>query len=310
MTITNQKKCSTKIKIFFIVGVVVSIIFWIELTKAGYFPNFLNSTLLCPRGSIEYAPKIPFDFSCPTNTKIHRICEIKENDKKCPPLKEVCGEIECIKIEKSSLEDTESSSTTNPAHLFGKPIIYFYPITKQEIKVELDYQGEIIADYPTYDKNIKGWEIIAYPDGKIINKIDNKEYSYLFWEGLPSKSIDWDFSTGFIIKGEEIKEFLQQTLSKIGLTPKEYNEFIVYWYPKMKDNKYNLIHFADKQYTEIAPLIITPKPDSILRVFMVFKPLSEEIAIKPQEIKTFERKGFTVIERLNKKTPRKISGCF
>jgi hypothetical protein len=37
----------------------------------------------------------------------------------------------------------------------------------------------------------------------------------------------------------------------------------------MQDNKYNLIHFSGKKYTDSAPLTITPKEDSMLRVFMV-----------------------------------------
>jgi hypothetical protein len=80
------------------------------------------------------------------------------------------------------------------------------------------------------------------------------------------------------------------------MTPKEYNEFIVYWYPKMMNNKYNLIHFATDKYTDSAPLNITPKPDSMLRVFMVMKALDEKIKIKPQTFKKFERKGFAVVE--------------
>ena len=64
----------------------------------------------------------------------------------------------------------------------------------------------------------------------------------------------------------------------------------------MKETKYNLIHFADEQYTAHAPLNIPPEPDSVLRVFMVYKPLEERIEVKRQEIESFERKGFTVVE--------------
>lgn len=64
----------------------------------------------------------------------------------------------------------------------------------------------------------------------------------------------------------------------------------------MINNKYNLIHFADKQYTDNAPLIIKPKHDSILRVFMVYKSIEEPMKIEEQEIKPFGRKGFTVVE--------------
>lgn len=176
-----------------------------------------------------------------------------------------------------------------------KPVIYLYPTQTENVKVELDYKGTLVADYPAYDYKEKGWNVTASPDGKIINK-DGKEYSYLFWEGKPTQKINYDLSTGFIVKGEDTIDFLQSTLSKIGLTPKEYNEFIVYWYPKMKDNKYNLIHFAGSEYTNNAPLSITPKPDSMLRVFMVFKPLEKVVSIKEQEIKSFNRKGFTVVE--------------
>lgn len=190
-------------------------------------------------------------------------------------------------------EELYEQCTYVPPH--AKPVIYLYPTQAQEINVQLDYDGNIIADYPSYDKNIKGWQVTASPDGKIINS-DGKEYSYIFWEGTPAKDIKYDNTKGFVVKGEDVKEFLQKKLAEIGLTPKEYNEFIVYWYPKMKDNKYNLIHFADEEYTDIAPLTITPKPDSMLRVFMVYKPLKNEVEIEPQIFPKFERRGFTVVE--------------
>ena len=57
------------------------------------------------------------------------------------------------------------------------------------------------------------------------------------------------------------------------MTPREYNEFIVYWLPKMQDNPYNLISFQSECYTDTAKLDIDPTPDSVLRVFMAWKPL-------------------------------------
>lgn len=129
---------------------------------------------------------------------------------------------------------------------------------------------------------------------KIINLADGKEYSYLFWEGKDNTK--YDFSKGFVVKGEDTKEFLQEKLSYLGLLPHEYNEFIVYWLPKMQDNKYNLITFQGEAYTENAALTISPQPDSILRVFMAYKPLKKNIDIEEQELSSFERKGFTVVE--------------
>ncbi len=177
-----------------------------------------------------------------------------------------------------------------------KPLIYLYPEEKMDVTVLLDYQGEIFADYPPYDDVLGGWQVTAFPDGRLINQADEQEYSYLFWEGLPDQPVFWDLSKGFIVKGEEVRGFLQEKLNFLGLIPREYNEFIVYWYPLLKDNPYNLIHFADDQYTSIAPLTTDPEADSTLRVFMVCKPLQEPITLPEQLLQPFDRHGFSVVE--------------
>jgi len=176
-----------------------------------------------------------------------------------------------------------------------KPVIYLYPPATKKVRVELDYKGNLAATYPKYDPAIKGWSVTARPDGTLVNDADGKEYSYLFWEG---KSYDFpiDTSEGFVVKGSDTARFLQTTLKQLGLTPKEYNEFIVYWLPKMQDNPYNFIRFAGREYTDLAPLTITPKPDSMLRVFMTYRPLQEPITVKKQALSSFHRHGFTVIE--------------
>ena len=183
------------------------------------------------------------------------------------------------------------TSCANNGGADAKPVIYLYPREEQEVAVKLDYEGDLTVTYPEYKD---GWKVIASPDGTLINKEDEREYSYLFWEGTSNKN--WDMSKGFVIKGEDTLDFLQEKLEYLGLTPKEYNEFIVYWLPLMQDNKYNLITFAGEEYEELAELKITPKPDSILRVMMLFKALDKPIEIEEQELKQFERKGFTVIE--------------
>ncbi len=177
-----------------------------------------------------------------------------------------------------------------------KPVIYLYPKQIQTVKVQLDYQGKLIADYPIYDEQLQGREVVARPDWTLTNKSDGKEYSYLFREGIPSSKSNYDLTKGFVVKWSDTREFLQEKLAEIWLTPREYNEFIVYWYPKMKDNPYNLIHFADETYTKTAPLTITPKEDSLLRVFMVYKALQKPIEVQAQTFNAFERNGFTVVE--------------
>lgn len=108
--------------------------------------------------------------------------------------------------------------------------------------------------------------------------------------------LQYDFSQGFCIAGEDTAEFLEKSLEELGLTRKEANEFIIYWLPRMEKNPYNLISFQQENYTDHAKLHINPKPDALLRVFMAWKPLEVPAEISAQELSHPERKGFTVVE--------------
>ena len=172
----------------------------------------------------------------------------------------------------------------------AKPVIYLYPEQETTVSVSLDYAGTLTATYPAYED---GWTVTAEPDGTLHDENGN-EYSYLFWEG--ENNTDYDFSKGFCVAGADTADFLREKLAEIGLTPREYNEFIVYWLPKMQDNPYNLISFQSERYTDTAKLDIDPTPDSVLRVFMAWKPLHRAQNIEPQTFTPFARDGFTVVE--------------
>ena len=173
-----------------------------------------------------------------------------------------------------------------------KPIIYFYPETPTACSAKLTLNGKLTCTYPAHGE--KGWEnFTAYPDGTLIFP-DGKEYYALYWEG--EQFADWDFSQGFCVKGEETAAFLEWALAQQGLTPREANEFIVYWLPLMQENPYNVISFQTKTYTDGAALEITPAPDSLLRIFMAYYPSDTEIEIAPQTCEPFVREGFTVVE--------------
>ena len=85
-------------------------------------------------------------------------------------------------------------------------------------------------------------------------------------------------------------------LAQLGLTRAEANEFIIYWLPQMEQNAYNLISFQSDAYTDAAKLTITPQPDTLLRVFMAWKPLTSAVEIVPQTLTAPERTGFTAVE--------------
>ena len=172
----------------------------------------------------------------------------------------------------------------------AKPVIYLYPEAETEVSVTLDYSGELTCTYPTYDG---GWTVTAQPDGTLTDA-SKQTYSYLYWEGVDH--LVYDFSQGFCVPGEDTAVFLEGALSQLGLTRREANEFIVYWLPRMERNPYNLITFQGSTYTDHAVLHVTPEPDSVLRVFMAWKPLQNAIDISAQELPAFDRDGFTVVE--------------
>lgn len=172
-----------------------------------------------------------------------------------------------------------------------KPVLYLYPDEQQEITVTLECDGGLTCTYPEYRN---GWTVTAHPDGTLIDTVDGREYSYLFWEGI--LHTEYDMSCGFVVAGEDTAEFLRDYFIQIGLTSEEYNEFIVYWLPQMQENPYNLITFQEEAYTDHAVLQVTPEPDSVLRIFMVYQALEEPIEIEEPKLPSFTRTGFTVVE--------------
>ena len=171
-----------------------------------------------------------------------------------------------------------------------KPVIYLYPEQETDVRVTLDLAGELTCAYPAYGD---GWSVRAAPDGTLTDE-DGQTYRYLYWEG--TSGTDYDFSTGFCVSGEDTAAFLENALTQLGLNREEANEFIIYWLPLMQENAYNLIAFQHEAYTKSARLTITPEPDTLIRVFMAFKPLSAPVEIAPQTLTAPARTGFTAVE--------------
>lgn len=171
-----------------------------------------------------------------------------------------------------------------------KPVIYLYPEKQTDISVNFNSDVKLTCTYPEYKD---GWLVTASPDGTLTDK-NGQIFNYLYWEG--DINTDFDFSEGFCINGESTAEFLDEALKKLGLTRREANEFIVYWLPLMQNNKYNIISFQSTAYTEAAELEISPSPDTLIRIFMAYKPSEEYIEIPEQALSAPERKGFTAVE--------------
>ena len=206
-------------------------------------------------------------------------------------IKKLMKSVLCTAMALTALVCTGCENKTAEEELDEKPVIYLYPTTTTKVNVQLEYSGELTCTYPEYGED--GWTVTAGYDGTLYDS-DYKEYSYLYWEGR--STAQYDFTTGFCVRGEDTAMFLEDALDQLGLNRKEANEFIIFWLPKMQGNAYNLISFQSDAYTESAKLNITPEPDTVIRVFMAWKALDEPVEIAAQVLTAPTRTGFTVVE--------------
>jgi hypothetical protein len=168
-----------------------------------------------------------------------------------------------------------------------KPAVYLYPIEQMNVSVKVNVNGKLTYTDPEYNT---GWNVNATPTGIIDGK-----YDYLFYEAdlnkveLPNE--------GWVVEYENLKEWFEEYLPKLGLNKKETEQFEEYWLAKLRKVKYYDIRIlGDKFLSENMELLIEPKPETLLRLNFFFKPLSSKIDLKAPEIREVTRKGFTVVE--------------
>lgn len=174
-----------------------------------------------------------------------------------------------------------------------KPVIYVYPEKTQAVDVKLELKGELAFTYPKYEN---GWSFIADPDGTIHQ--NGKEYDYLFWDGTSNLNLSTiSFEEGFLVQRDSLVPFFEKHLSAMGLNPREIEDYITYWCPRMNANELNYIHFMfNEEYNEYASLTVNPKPDQLFRVYMIWGKADTTMNVKEQKTESFQRNGFTVVE--------------
>jgi len=177
-----------------------------------------------------------------------------------------------------------------PVYL-AEPIIYLYPTTALEVHVEAKPLHAISASTPPYRR---GWDVLAQPSGAL--SAEGKRYAYLFWEGL--SSISPMRREGFVVPQGAVPGFFERMLPQLGLSERESQDFRAAWLPRFHGAPYYFITFLSRETIDrLAPLVVTPKPDAVIRVLMDFRPLwTREVAKTPDLPKPPERRGFTVVE--------------
>ncbi|MGA1791607.1 MAG: hypothetical protein ACMUIM_08980 [bacterium] len=168
-----------------------------------------------------------------------------------------------------------------------KPAIYLYPKEDSVIQVSLDVKGKIVKDIPPYRD---GWKVFVNKEGLINNK-----YDYLFYEAL-LKDIPLP-EKGWLVEYSDLESWFVHTLPLLGLNQKESSQFMAYWLNELPASNYYEIRLIDAGFLEShLKLIISPQPDTVIRLFFYFRPRKERYLFNTPEILTPERNGFTVVE--------------
>lgn len=185
-------------------------------------------------------------------------------------------------------------STITPV-ISDKPVIYVYPEKTQAVQIRLDLEGKLDFTYPAYNN---GWSFTADPDGTI--HIGEKQYDYLFWDAhsdVNAAKINWN--EGFVVQRDSLPGFFEARLSQMGLNPREIEDYITYWCPRMNANAANYVHFAfNDEYSSFADLQVSPQPDHLFRVYMFWSDAAGKsfASLKTQPLESFKREGFSVVE--------------
>ena len=184
------------------------------------------------------------------------------------------------------------TTTAIPQAECGKPVIYLYPTQTEAVSLKLGSNITVEKSAPQYDNS---WNVVAEPNGTLTT-IDGKTFPYLYWDGNGA-SYNTP-TTGFVTASKNVEATFKSKLAQLGLNEKEIGDFNDFWLPIVTKSPYALISFVpQEEWSKAAPLSISPAPETLIRVFMDWKPLAEPISIAPQILPpTPVRTGFTAVE--------------
>lgn len=179
---------------------------------------------------------------------------------------------------------------TMPTQYGGKPAIYLYPTHQQSVKVEIHPRGQLTKTDKLYDPLLSGWQVTAG-----INGVINDTQNYLYYEAMLPVPIP---EHGYIVPYSQLFNFSKNYVKELGLNDIESEEFVSFWKSKLpKSLFYFVSHLDQETIAQIYPLKISPSPETLIRVELYFKPLSQKINIsQPRKPILLKRIGFTAVE--------------
>jgi hypothetical protein len=189
-----------------------------------------------------------------------------------------------------------------------KPVIYLFPpssLPDVTIELQLASSWRFSAVHPPPRTTIPPgkphtaqsltWTIAAEPDGTLVDKTSGTEVSYLYWEAnanshlvtpdasratTPVEDIEtFDPSRpsvspedSILLPIGEVPGYLDATLKALALHTEARTSFITYWLPDLLKHQYVALRFlAQASYEKAAQMRVSPAPDVVTRVFMLFR---------------------------------------
>ncbi|KAL1675821.1 hypothetical protein EV122DRAFT_217705 [Schizophyllum commune] len=196
----------------------------------------------------------------------------------------------------------------HPPLVGGKPVIYLYApqLIEATVRLSLVDDWAFSAVYPVVP--VKGtdagqqleWRVQTRHDGTLLELNTGMEVAYLYWEAetqgslarasspppspvltAPATRHKEVFTPGMsnlcdedsvLLAVSNITPYLDAALKFMGLHTEARTSFITYWLPSILKYDFVALRFVEQAaYERAAPLEVTPAPDVVTRVFMLFR---------------------------------------
>lgn len=173
----------------------------------------------------------------------------------------------------------------------AKPVVYLYPTTPTVASVRVG--ADVTVSDPYYPNG--GWKnVLARPNGTLT--YNGQQYTSLFWEGTGVGAYP-GVTSGVVVRRENAVSTIRQQLLAQGLRGQEVTDFLDFWTDKIPNAPYvRLTWLTQADIDTLAPLSVTPKPQTVIRAFLDMGGLSKPLLLQPQQFTAKPRLGFTVVE--------------
>jgi hypothetical protein len=175
----------------------------------------------------------------------------------------------------------------------GKPVIYLYP--EKTTNVSLRVGAKVRISEPWYEP-AAGWEnVTAFSDGSLVYR--GEKYESLYWEGLGYGEYPAVDGVGTVVRQKDLAATVKRQLLEQGLNEKEAGDFMEFWAERLPKAPYvKLTWLTTAEMNRLAPLYVSPRPQTVIRVFLDARGLQAPVDLTPQSFTAPERNGFTLVE--------------